>query len=91
MAKVAEWEPWIKDSRAAVEDQIVVYSNGLIYCCACADNQLTAADVERLVNELNESGTAHGWRIAQEVFATGAPNPCPCNDTPGRRHWLLFC
>lgn len=92
MAKVKEWEAQIQRDREAARDQLVVYSEGILYCSACASRDLTREQVEALVNRLNPSGTSHGWVISEELFASGAPNPSPCNDHPELRlHYLMVC
>ncbi len=91
MDKVKAWEEQIKRDREAAREQLVVYSQGLCYCSACASKELTREEVEALVNRLNPSGTSHAWEISEEPFASGAPNPSPCNDGPGRLHYLLVC
>jgi hypothetical protein len=75
----------------------VVYSVGLCYglCYAsvCAPGDMSAEVVEHSVNAEHPTGLSHGWRIADEPFASGSPNPnpSPCNDNSERRHWLLSC
>lgn len=91
LEKAKAWGEQNARDRAAAADQLVVYAEGMLACSVCAAADLNADQVAELVNRLNPAGTTNGWGIADEPFATGSPNPCPCDDNPGRRHWLLYC
>jgi len=69
---------------------VKVYSTGIFYCSVCTDEE-PGAMLEQ-VNMLSPAGTAHGWKIAEEPFKSGEPNPSPCNDKPEtHKHYLLDC
>lgn len=65
-----------------------VYSSGLCYLSACTDD--TDDEATRCVNLSNPTGIAP-WKIADEPFAGGQPNPCPCTVEEGKRHVLFNC
>lgn len=66
-----------------------IYSSGLVYCSVCTD--APEKEVAGLVNEHNPTGLDHGWHIADEPFKDGTPNPSPCEQGSGRKHYLLVC
>ena len=72
---------------------IEVYGMGLIHCSICAANHVSPKQVEALVNLEHPSGTSHGWVLSKDsTFASGAPNPSPCDEYPvTRTHYLLAC
>ena len=66
----------------------MAYSVGLCYASVCtrlSDDEATAR-----LNALRPTGVGP-WRIADEAFADGSPNPSPCHDTPDHRHVLFTC
>ena len=67
-----------------------LYTSGLCYCSVCTD-LVDRSEVEAETNRVNPTGLDRPWRIADEPFATGENNPCPCNHHEGRRHFLLSC
>lgn len=70
---------------------VVVYSHGPVYLSACAPAGMAVADIERNVNMSHPTGISSQWALASTPFASGEPNPCPCNDDAGRLHYLLSC
>lgn len=65
---------------------------GPITCSVCAPADLSTEDVERLTNEKHPTGISSKWSISEaKTFATGEPNPCPCEKGSTRKHWLLSC
>lgn len=69
---------------------VAVYKRGPFCCSVCAPEHMTGEEVAREVEAGSPAGTGAGWTISTNpTFATGQPNPCPCEQTPGRRHWLL--
>lgn len=71
------------------ESTFTVYSMGLCMASVC-----TSLSVEEAAARLNIQEPAGGtleWRLADEPFRTGEPNPCPCNDGGGNRHMLFEC
>lgn len=71
--------------------QVQLYAVGLVCTSACAPKDCTPGDVEFAANYHHPTGISSQWTVADEPFATGQPNPCVCNDDPGRLHWLLTC
>ena len=68
-----------------------VYTWGLVHLSCCTD-VTDRAEIERLANIDQPTGIASKWTIADEPFASGQPNGCPCNDEPDKyHHWLLSC
>ncbi len=73
-------------------DGVIVYARGLLSCSVCAPVAMSPEDVQAEVNRLRPSGTEAGWvRPPDETFSGGEPIPCPCNELPGRQHWLFEC
>ena len=67
------------------------YAIGLFYASVCTTMK-NAEAVEERMNEAHPTGIDSRWRVADEAFRTGEPNPCPCSDHPEtHRHWLLSC
>jgi len=71
---------------------VQVYAVGLVSASACVKKGIARNEIEMLVNMDQPTGVGP-WKIADdEGFATGEPNPTPCNDDPYQRsHWLLHC
>lgn len=70
-------------------DDFTVYSIGLCYASVCTS--LPPEEAERRMNTEIPTGTAREWSIAQEPFATGADNPCPCEQKPEtHKHYLMW-
>jgi hypothetical protein len=66
-----------------------VYAEGLCYASVCSS--LPQSEVELRMQQ-REPGTTLGWRLAEEPFRTGEPNPCPCSDNPEtHKHYLFAC
>lgn len=65
------------------------YAVGLIYASVCTD--LDDATATELLNVEHWTGIESRWRIVDEAFANGSPNPCPCPDRPDCRHILFSC
>lgn len=80
-------------SEAAHEEpRVIVYSVGICAASVCAINDADADEVAAAVNAAAPTGISSKWEVSDEAFATGEPNPCPCNGRPeSRRHWLLHC
>lgn len=70
--------------------RVHVYKEGLLCASVCAPAEMTG---EEVAAEMLPSGTSHGkWCVSDEkTFAGGEPMPCPCEQDPSRRHWLLDC
>lgn len=66
-----------------------VYSAGLCYMSVCTDDPdevMLAA-----VNASHPTGVSSEWAVADEAFASGDPNPTPCEFETGKRHVLVVC
>jgi hypothetical protein len=77
---------------AEVRDaRVLIYALGPMACSACAPAQLTPEEVTAAVNRQEPTGISSVWQISNEpAFASGEPNPGPCDQDPGtRRHYLL--
>lgn len=69
-----------------------VISIGLCYATICTDEADLDVAVTQARQLLGPSGTTRGWqRSEDERFATGQPNPCPCEQNSEARHLLLDC
>ena len=70
-------------------DEFRIYATGL--CSASVCSSLPQREVERrMAGEMTGVGP---WLFAHgEKFATGQPNPCPCNKQPEtHKHFLFHC
>lgn len=69
-------------------DDLSVFGEGLVYASVCTSLDDAASDAlmaQRL------SGTDGGWkRSADPTFASGEPNPCPCERSPDSRRHILY-
>lgn len=67
-----------------------VYSYGLVFASICS-----TLGVNQTVDRINEelpTGISSGWHLSDENFATGEPNPHPCNQNPKtHKHYLVNC
>lgn len=68
-------------------DDFTAYSVGLCYASVCT----SLSDDETTARLNAERPTGIGpWRIADEAFANGDPNPRPCDQNPGTHRHVLF-
>lgn len=68
---------------------ITIYRSGLCYASVCSALPEDAVDAAMRAYPTGVSST---WQRAGEAFATGEPNPCPCNVHPDtHRHYLYAC
>lgn len=66
------------------------YAVGLVCASVCTDLPLDAATAR--LNHDYPTGISSPWEPSQDAtFADGQPNPCPCDETPGRTHYLFNC
>lgn len=71
---------------------VVVYAEGLCFLSACVHNSVSSEDAERFVRMNHVAGTSNNWKLHDEPFNTGEPNPCPCDKFPDtRKHYLFAC
>lgn len=74
------------------DKDIEIYSEGLCALSVCVPNNATREEIERAVNAVHPSGIDSRWKISvDKTFKTGNPNPCDCEHTPTRKHYLLNC
>jgi hypothetical protein len=73
-------------------ENVICYGVGICHASVCAPEAMPVDDLLDAVNRLWPTGLDHGWMVAtNESFASGEPNPCPCEQTLGRVHRLLEC
>jgi len=71
---------------------ITLYSVGLCYASACAANDVPPEEIVARANAEHPTGVGPWTLSYDETFASGDPNPNPCNDKPGtHQHVLLNC
>lgn len=79
-------------STPAQHRTVTVYAVGLVHASVCAD--ATDDELDWMLGEVNIAHpTGVGpWQLSNELtFASGQPNPCPCEQENGHRHFLLEC
>lgn len=73
---------------------IQVYSNGLCYCSVCVPKDMPRKIIATLANVVNPTGLEKSkWTISRKkTFRDKVnPNPCVCNQSKDRLHYLLVC
>jgi hypothetical protein len=76
----------------AATERAVTYRVGLCMASVCAPKSMPIEEVEAQVNADNPTGLDFPWRLCDDAtFSGGQPNPCPCDQSPNRIHWLLNC
>lgn len=71
---------------------IYCYATGAVSMSVCVKAEATRDEVEEAANRASPTGIDSRWHISEDAtFRTGEPNPCPCQDEPGRFHYLLNC
>lgn len=75
------------------DGEVRVYACGLMLCSACAPAGMTPEQVAAAVNQEHPTGISSRWKVSSDPeFASGGPNPGPCDQEPdARRHWLMEC
>lgn len=73
------------------KDVVEVYSAGFVYCSVCAPEDMSIEVLEHAVNAQNPAGPGLRWKVADEPFRDGTPNPSPCSDGHSKKHYLLSC
>ncbi len=70
-------------------NDVVVIAEGMCYMSVCVPADIDPNKIEGLVSP---SGTLRGWKVCEdEKFKTGHDNPCSCEQTKDRLHYLLDC
>ena len=72
---------------AGESEDFVVYNEGLCYASVCSS--LPVEEVQARMQR-RPSGTTRGWRLSEEAFAGGQPNPCPCDQRPDTHKHYVF-
>jgi len=72
-------------------DTIVFYAEGPCMASICAPMFLTAQEIVAQANYYHPTGISSAWKVAEEPFRSGDPNPCPCDRDAQRVHYLLSC
>jgi hypothetical protein len=72
-------------------EDVEIYAKGFVHLSVCAPKSMQREVVEARVNAKHPTGLDHGWKVSENPFRDGTPNPGPCNDDPDRQHWLLVC
>lgn len=66
------------------------YAVGLCEASVCSS--LGKAETRARLNRQRPTGIKSRWRLAKESFATGEPNPHPCENFPEtHNHYLFDC
>lgn len=72
--------------------EIYLYAVGGLSMSVCAPSHLDGQDVAQAVTRHYPSGLYQGWKIAADAhFKGGQANPCQCEESSDRKHWLLDC
>lgn len=71
------------------EYELEIYSPGIVHCSVCTN--APPEELITMVNEHNPTGLNHGWRISDDPFRDGSPNPNQCEDKLGNKHYLIVC
>jgi len=72
-------------------EDVIIYTQGIIFCSVCAKKGLTIQEITDKVNELNPTGIGSKWQLSKEKFKGGEENPAQCNKYPDRLHYLFNC
>jgi hypothetical protein len=73
------------------DSKVCVLRMGIVYLSVCAVKELTRDEVEIEVNKISPTGISSQWKISDEPFSDGSPNPCQCKDDPNRLHYIMVC
>lgn len=68
--------------------ELEVYSEGI--CMASVCSSLSREEVVARM-ATRPTGTSGSWSLSADAFRDGKPNGGPCEETPGRHHWLFEC
>lgn len=72
------------------EHPVRIYAASFLAMSVCAPGSMTIEEVIADCELQRPCGTERGWTMSKDThFASGQPNPCPCNKHEGRQHWLL--
>lgn len=73
-------------------NEVMIYSDGLLYCSVCAPKDMPIEAVTNEVNRQQPTGITSQWQLSKdETFKNGEPNPCPCEKDNTRLHYLFNC
>lgn len=72
--------------------EVMIYSDGLVYCSVCAPKDMPIEEVTTEVNRQQPTGIASQWHLSEDkTFRDGLPNPTPCEVESSRIHYLFNC
>lgn len=71
------------------DDALAFYSYGPLACSVCVPAAWAQQQVEDRANHEDPQMGSLVWAMTATTFASGEPNPTPCNDDSARRHWTL--
>lgn len=74
-----------------MDEDIVIYATGPVYCSVCVPLNFSTEEVEQAVNHKDPTGIPSLWKVANETFKNHSRNPHTCEDNPNRQHFLLNC
>ena len=66
-----------------------IYAKGPIHCSVCTS--LSVEEATERVNVENPTGIMSKWKISDENFVTGEPNPHSCECLKTHNHMLFVC
>lgn len=69
------------------------YAMGLVCASACAVATMSVDEVAERLNAAHPTGISSRWAPSKDsTFASGQPNPCPCDRHPTTHmHYLFNC
>jgi hypothetical protein len=67
-----------------------VYAEGACFASVCTILE-EVEEIEKRMNEHSPTGIDSKWKVSEDNFFGGKPNPCQCNLTPDYKHYLLVC
>lgn len=66
------------------------YSVGIV--CASVCTTLSVDEATEQLNREHPTGLDHGWQVSDDpTFASGQPNPTPCERGGEAMHYLFNC
>ena len=71
--------------------QVLIYAQGMVSLSCCAPKGMTIDEVAQSVNTQQPTGISSAWTLANEPFADGNQNPCQCEESESRQHFLFHC
>lgn len=74
-------------------NKVDIYSIGIVYLSACAEDSLSIEEITTEVNKLHPTKISSKWTLSEDkTFKDGiSTNPCKCNQHSNRLHYLFTC